>query len=187
MKLISSGDTRWQQRSVISFHFLVAGWTSQHTHSAHQWETAGSEFLLFKNRCVIFFFPLLLPWRSPCKDKSFDCWLETLSRAPRSLDKVSSAAQSKYCIEKKDIFGNASSYVQLCYLNELCGIIIRLMPVQDWLCGEVKETSPGSEIYPGLNQSSITFILSEMTCTSSAIKNRSRKRNKKDNGKDLLP
>lgn len=134
-----------------------------------------------------FFFPLLLPWRSPCKDKSFDCWLETLSRAPRSLDKVSSAAQSKSCIKKKDIFGNASSYVQLCYLNELCGIIIRLMPVQDWLCGEVKEASPSSEIYPGLNQSSITFTLSETTCTSSAIKNRSRKEIKRTTGKTSYP
>lgn len=87
--------------------------------------------------------------------------------------KVSNAAQSKYCMKKKDIFGNASSYVQLCYLNELCGIIIRLMPVQDWLCGEVKEASPSSEIYPGLLSSIKFTLLFTETCTLSVISNKS--------------
>lgn len=44
----------------------------------------------------------------------------------------------KYSMQQKDIYDNAGSHVQLCYLNKLCGIIIRLMPVQDWLGEEVK-------------------------------------------------
>lgn len=86
---------------------------------------------------VSFFFSLPLPWRGPCKDKSFSCLLETLALDAHGLDKVSSAAHSKYCMRQKDSYDNASSPVQLCYLNELCGIIIRLMPVQGWLGEEV--------------------------------------------------
>lgn len=49
MKLELSYDTRWQQQVVI----LVDShsWISQ-----SEWETVGSEFLLFKNRCVSFWF-----------------------------------------------------------------------------------------------------------------------------------
>lgn len=84
----------------------------------------------FPLKIDVLFFSLLLPWRGPWKDQSFGCRLETLALDAHSLDKVSSAADSKYSMKQKDIYDNASSHVQLCYLNELCGIIIRLMPMQ---------------------------------------------------------
>lgn len=100
--------------------------------------SAESEFFLYKNRRVAVFFPPSLcfflhccPGEVRAKTKALAAGLETLSGNPHSLDKVSSAAQLKYAIKKQDIFGNASSRVQLCYLNKLCGIIIRLMLGQD--------------------------------------------------------
>lgn len=69
--------------------------------------------------------PLFLLRRWPgelrAKMKALSVGFETLSGNPHGLDKASG-------IRKEDIFGNASSRVQLCYLNKLCGIIIRLMP-----------------------------------------------------------
>lgn len=63
-------------------------------------------------------------------------------------------------MKQKDIYDNASSHVQLCFLNELCGIIIRLMPLQGRLGEEVKQVRTSSEIISDINQSSITLTLS---------------------------
>lgn len=98
----------------------------------------GDEPVVYKNRrvdvfSISLFFLHCCPGEVRAKIKALAVGLETLSGNPHSLDKVSSAAQLKYAIEKEDIFGDASSHVQLCYLNKLCGIIIRLMLGQDWL------------------------------------------------------
>lgn len=111
---------------LISADFVTAGETSQYDRSVHQRMVLNS----FPLKIDELFFSSLLPRRGPCKDKSFSCWLETLALDVHGVDKVSSGAHSKYSMKQKDIYDNASSYVQLCYLNELCRIIIRLMPVQ---------------------------------------------------------
>lgn len=171
MKPLFSQDTRWQQQSV-NLTGLSHSWMKPVGALALCTSTARGCTVLnsFPLKIDVSFFSLLLPWRGPCKDKSFNRWLETLARDARSLDKVSSAVHAqKYCMKQKDMYDNASSGVQLCYLNELCGIIIRLMPVQGWLGEEVKEASPSSEINRGINQSSITPTLPETAQTSSVI------------------
>lgn len=87
--------------------------------------------------CFFFFFLCCCPGEVHARIETLAVvWKHCLSRHIVLI--ASSAAHSKYSVQQNNINDNASSHVQLRYLNELCGIIIRLMPVHGRLGEEVK-------------------------------------------------